>query len=173
MEKKILLLLIVLSLVSAFTACGREVVSYNVEWDIPTGFSTSSADNAATKIYVAQNYSMDKSNITFGKSKDDPQGLDYTKESLETMLKTYYKTIYNSNVELTVTSLEKVERDNCQGIKAEVKATIVGVEAEQILYMFDAKDCYYTICYTCPENSEYREAFEKSAESIKLVPVYE
>lgn len=167
MKKRILSTVLVLALSVFSFACGKEEKDGTVEFDYPEGFAPIEGDTSG--LYYSPNYPMEPSTIGVISQDNDPMGVDFTAEELETILEdTYYQQL-GTEVDINIVDFEKTKLDGHDALIIELHYDLMGAAVEQLQFVIEVGKTTTTVTYTQVNGAGWEDEFRASIDSMRVV----
>lgn len=135
---------------------------------MPKGFV---ADTEEAGLYLHKSYPKDISTISYVISESEEDITAVSAEEYKAMLEADFLDAYGDEVNVTVTTYNKIKIDKRPALKIKLNYEFKGVVYEQLIYMIYNGTESHILSYTQEKDGKWMEAFEESGDSITLVPV--
>lgn len=167
MKKRLLSTVLVLALSVCAFACGKEEKDGTVEFDVPEGFAQIEGDTSG--LYYSPDYPTDPSNIGVISQDNDPMGVDFSADDLETLVEdTYYQQL-GTEVDINIVDFEKTKLDGNDAVIIELSYDLMGAAVEQLQFVIEVGKTTTTVTYTQINGAGWEDEFRASIDSMKVV----
>ncbi len=133
-------------------------------FDIPEGFAPS---EEMADMYVTKRYPIDASAIYYAAMEEDISQQLLTKEAFQEQLEADLEEAYGEAVEVAVDSFERERISGYPAFRILCHYEVNGVKITQLAFAINA-DKSYMITYSQTSDYDYMEAYEASAETIRV-----
>lgn len=135
---------------------------------LPAGYVPS---ESVKGMYLSEHHPLDSSNIYYTVSETvDTESLEQmiTSDAYKDRMEQKFQKTYGTGASISSFAYSRVTIDGCPGYRIRLSCTVDDMQMDQLTYIITA-DQTYTITYSQSADDERMEAFEKSAETIRLV----
>lgn len=182
MKKKCLAVILLLTCMCVFGACGdsnakkgvssqgseeseEKSTDVHVEFELSEGFTASDTEG----MYFSSNYPEDGSNISMLSAESDSTSLKMDAETLSSAVEKQYFSQYQFETDVNCTECSPTKVDGYDALTARMEYEIQGVAVKQVECVVQIGEGTTTITYTQMGDANWMDAFEASMKSIKIV----
>jgi len=163
MKKKVLAIVMLLTMVFAITACGQKSEGA-LMFDVPEGF----VYDSYVYCYLGPNYPDELANINYYSYENDGTFGTLTKASVEEIMEETLSASYWQDIDIEITRWKKTKVDGYKALVYTYEFECDGVGYEQTQVAINGKDYIHYVTFTDYADSEYKDEFEECIRNMRF-----
>lgn len=163
MKKKILAMVLMLTMVFGLASCGQRSEG-TLMIDVPDGF----VYDTYVHCYLGPYYPEELANINYYSYENDGTFSSLTKENVEEAMEESLSASFWQDIDITLTKWEKTKVDGYKALVYGYEFECDGVDYEQIQVAINGKDYIHYVTFSDYGNSPYKREFEQCIRKMRF-----
>ena len=163
MRKKLLVIVMMLAMVFAITACGKKSEG-SLMFDVPAGFEY----NTEVRCYLGPNYPDELANINYYSYENDGTFGVLTETSIESAMEESLSESFLEDIDITITEWEKTKVDGYKAFVYSYEFESGGIGYEQMQVAINGKDYIHYVTFTDYAGTSYKDEFYTCIKNMRF-----